>query len=89
MNRMRAKFFVTEKREVAQGQNLGAAGVHIKMSPVQSVPNKDALSGGDDALFGKYTPSGELNFFTTNLEAAAKLRIGVSYYLDFTEAPRD
>ncbi len=40
---------------------------------------------GEDSIFGKYTPSGSLEFLVSG-ESMAEFEAGKSYYADFTPA---
>lgn len=40
---------------------------------------------GEDSIFGKYTPSGNLEFMVS-AESCAEFEPGKAYYLDFTPA---
>ena len=73
---VRAKFVVISK---TPSNDL----VCVCLAPV-SVP-KDG-PGSEDALFGKWTPSGSINLGIANPAAAEALEVGKSYYVDFTPA---
>lgn len=40
----------------------------------------------ENRSFFKYTPGGDMRFFTVNTEAFNSFEIGKSYYVDFTPA---
>ena len=41
---------------------------------------------GENSIFGKYTPCGEIKMTLNNEEAAGQFAMNKEYYVDFTEA---
>lgn len=41
---------------------------------------------GENAVFGKYTPTASFDLTIKNPEVIANLKVGAEYYVDFTEA---
>lgn len=76
MPEVRAKFrcdTVTETR-FANG-----AQTDVNLVPVTS-------GAPENAIFGKYTPSGQIRMTINNPDAAAQFIPGQEYYVDFTKA---
>ena len=70
---MRAKFIVTSIEEFLSSKTA-------KLQPV-------ADGSDENKSFSKYTPSGELRInIDKDTPAADFLKVGKSYYMDFTEA---
>ena len=46
-----------------------------------------SYAGPDNDSWSKWTPQGEIKMTVTNPAAVEFLKIGKSYYVDFTEAP--
>ena len=44
-------------------------------------------NGGENGVWSKYTPSGQLKMNISNPGAFDRLRVGTEFYLDFTPAP--
>lgn len=42
----------------------------------------------ENQSFNKWTPSGELKIYVTNPQVIQEWKLGDSYYLDFTPAPK-
>jgi hypothetical protein len=76
---VRCKFRCHYKDEYKDANTGEVISATIKMSPVygDSEENKN---------FFKYTPGGELNFYTVNPTAAAQIEQGKEYYIDITLA---
>jgi len=62
-------------------QNVGTEHEYalIKMSPVSS-------GSKENEEFFKYTPGGDLCFYSVNLAAAAQIEQGKEYYIDISPA---
>lgn len=73
---VRAKFLITEKKEVQGGQ------FEIKANAVYGGSEEN------DKYFAA-TPSGELELGVLNASAAKQLVVGQEYYLDLTPAPTE
>lgn len=69
---VRCKFSCSFKRETEQGVDLSFAPVYTG-SP-------------ENEEFFKYTPGGNLSFYTVNKSAAAVFELGKEYYIDIKEA---
>lgn len=67
----RAMFRVVEKTELHDGYK-------IKLAPVMG-------GSEEEKAFFKYTPYGELTLGLIQPETAAKFKVGVNYYIDFSE----
>jgi hypothetical protein len=75
---VRAKFFVSEKREVGH-PNQPQNSEYIVLSPVTS-------GSAENESFYRYTPIGKIELGVMNPEAAAQFEVGKYYYIDFTKA---
>jgi hypothetical protein len=80
MERVRAKFWVTEINKVARGKDENPWTV-VKMQPVCSND-----PGSENKKFSEYTPVGSFQMSMTVLETAAFFELGEEYYLDFSKA---
>ena len=69
---VRAKFKVTD---IVPSENGG----NIKLSVVVG-------DGEENKKFFYFTPFGEINIGTVNIEALKEFEIGKEYYVDFTKA---
>jgi hypothetical protein len=76
---VRCKFRCHYKEECKDAKTGEVLSATIKMSPVYS-------ETGENKEFWKYTPGGELNFYTVNPAAAAKIEQGKEYYIDICPA---
>lgn len=81
MGTVRAKFFCSQKGEVASvpGTNDQNKYVNIVLSPVNG-------NSEENKQFFKYTPSGRIELSILNQAAAAQFEVGKEYYIDFTPA---
>lgn len=69
---MRCKVYCSYKQEANEG-------VHLHFTPV--------VEGSEEnKQFFRWTPGGQVMFYTVNKEAAAKFEHGKQYYVDFTPA---
>jgi hypothetical protein len=75
---VRCKFRCHLKEVYDAGTEREAA--TIKMSPVYG-------ESSENKAFYKYTPGGEINFYTINKAAADQIEQGKEYYIDIVEAP--
>lgn len=71
---VRAKFVVMSKTET-----VGPA-FEVELWPV-------ACGSPENEKFYRYTPGGKIHLATINPDAAAELRVGAEYFVDFSEAP--
>ncbi len=78
-----AKFECRQKTEQADSQSSNGLGYSIRFAAV----NRGDAAEGEDSVFGKYTPSGDLTMYVRNSDAAAQLVPGRNYYLTLEEAP--
>lgn len=69
---VRAKFKVCTITDYGNDQK------EVKLIPVRA-------DEGEDSIFGKYTPSGDMRMMILNPEAAAYFEVGASYYVDFSK----
>lgn len=76
---VRCKFRCHFKDEIKDPNTNEVISATIKMSPVYS-------ETGENKEFWKYTPGGELNFYTVNAKASAQIEQGKEYYIDISEA---
>lgn len=72
---VRAKFYVYKREEYSNADG----DVQVTLMPVQA-------KEGEDSIFGKYTPSGEIRMYIKNPAAAEQLTLGQKFYVDFTPA---
>lgn len=75
MEKVRAKFYVSK----IENQTYGEL---VVMNAVYSSKNNK-----EDNQFSEATPSGQLTMTISNPTAKGFLQEGMSYYLDFTQAP--
>ena len=76
---VRAKFLV---KTISESKHWDASKPNIKS--IELVP---VTSGSEEnKAFYAATPSGNINLFTINYDAASQFVIGAEYYLDFTPA---
>lgn len=84
---VRAKFYVQSKREVVADASTGALGWQIEMIAVwEGADDKGENIARENHIFSKATPSGRLEMFITNKDAADAFTAGHCHYLDFTHA---
>jgi hypothetical protein len=93
---VRAKFVCSgihqfpSSRETDGGKIEACIASKISMSAVYESPPQDSKDRGNAAvenrIFGRATPSAALEMTIMNDEAAAKFKVGKSYYLDFSPA---
>jgi hypothetical protein len=90
---VRCKFIVSSKTEAPTGgrtaeEPYGArVGWQIKMGAIWEGADADGKNiAKENHIFSDATPSGELTMFINNPEAAAALKTGECYYMDFTPA---
>jgi hypothetical protein len=76
MVRCKFRCHYKEEQKNTEGEVTAAT---IKMSPVYS-------ETGENKEFWKYTPCGDLSFYTVNPAAAAKIEQGKEYYIDISPA---
>lgn len=69
---VRAKFRVESRTETTNGHN-------VVLHPVTG-PSEE------NKQFWKWTPAGKLELYTINPDAAAQLKPGAEFYLDFVAA---
>lgn len=72
---VKAKFTVQQK--TAYGYSPDAC--EVKLVPVMAAE-------GEDSLFGKATPNGEIRMYITNPKAHEALELGLAYYVTFEKA---
>jgi len=77
--KVRCKFRCHYKEEFKNALTGKVESANIKMSPVYA-------ETGENKKFWDYTPGGELNFYTVNAEAAARVEQGKEYYIDIIPA---
>ena len=77
---VRAKFKVHKIESFAEPRNTGT----VYMAPVYGKTGGD---GEENSIFGKYTPSGQVQMNIQNPEAFKEFELGGCYYVDFTKAP--
>lgn len=59
--------------------------VDLRFVPVWAGANEDGNNACEEnAVFGRYTPSGEIRKTLHNPEAAAEYEVGATHYVDFT-----
>jgi len=80
---MRAKMVLMTITDRWQGKGAGGRFCELEWSPVTG---KDGEIE-EDKQFHKYTPSGSIKLTVDNPPLIEKLKLGQSYYVDFTEAP--
>ncbi|MEW7009502.1 hypothetical protein [Lentilitoribacter sp. EG35] len=73
---VRAKFFVKEVKHMQHSSNSEQL-AEIAMAPVYA-------DGEENAVWSKYTPSGELSMLITNEDAISQFELGGEYFLDIT-----
>lgn len=70
-----------------QPQKVGSEGYNtIQLGAVYAGYEKDK-ENGENAIFGKWTPSGEVRMSICNPAANEFFKEGKKYYITFTEAP--
>lgn len=79
VEKVRCKFWCNYKEECKNALTGKVESANIKMSPVYS-------ETGENKKYWDYTPGGELNFYTVNAEAAARIEQGKEYYIDIIPA---
>jgi hypothetical protein len=84
---VRAKFRCESKKDMQttiekDGKWIPGICTAVHMYPV---------TGGseENSIFGKATPSGQVDLTIFIPEAAAQFQVGKEYYVDFTEAPEN
>ena len=75
---VRCKFRCHFKEE-HKGIEGNIYGVSIKMHPAYG-------DSEENKKFWNYTPSGEINFYTTNINVANQIEQNKEYYIDITPA---
>lgn len=85
MKRVRCKLYVETIACFSDPRNTGS----VKLRPVwESKPGVDGNVCAENHVFGKYTPTGEVNLTILNPEAfatfAEALQKGIPFYVDFT-----
>lgn len=84
---VRAKFVCNSKEEVAYQSRYGTRGWRIKFGAVWQGTGADGRNAAvENHIFGDATPSGSMEIFIANPEAANQFSAGEMYYLDFTHA---
>ena len=74
---VRAKFYVHEIKPVIEGKP--EQGASIILNPVMS-------GSKENESFYNYSPWGQIELGTVNVEAVKQFEVGKEYYVDFTEA---
>jgi hypothetical protein len=64
-------------------QTDGSMGWNINFNAVYN--NKDGTHNEENAKFWKFTPAGNISFYTVNEEAAKAFKQGKYFYVDFVE----
>lgn len=80
VNKIRAKFRVSEVKNQYLGQHYDGVCAHISMTPVFDDGNEENKS------FSLATPQGNIELTITNPDAIKNFSLGESYYVDFTPA---
>jgi len=75
---IRCKFMVTEIAKLDKYCWNGEKSVPGERLIMTAVASKD----GENSIFGKVTPSGSIQFVTSNLD---KFELGAEYYVDFAK----
>lgn len=73
---VRCKFRCHFKEEHKDNEG-NVTGVNIKMHPAYG-------DNEENKRFWKYTPSGEISFYTNNIDAANQIEQNKEYYVDIT-----
>ncbi len=81
---VRTKFRVVDAGDIefngAPAKNIHLVGVY------DGQMGKDGNQCKENAIFGKYTPSAQIQMVITNPEASEKFKPGSFKYVDFTDA---
>ena len=93
---VRAKFVVCEinqfqaNKETDDNKTVACVAHKVRMAAVYESPPADSKDRGNAArenrIFGRATPSAQLEMTILNEAAAAHFKVGKSYYIDFTPA---
>jgi hypothetical protein len=78
------KFNTTGKEGIANGGDYGTCKVSFGAVWEGSTEKQQA---SENAVFGKWTPSGSISLSLANPAAADFFKPGKKYYVTFTEAP--
>lgn len=86
---VRCKFIVSSKREIPYTDATGYQALcwQIEMNAIwEGADAKGENIAKENHIFSKATPSGQLQMAIANPEAAAALKTGECFYMDFTPA---
>jgi hypothetical protein len=87
---VRCKFIVSSKLEMPYSDQTQIGRElcwQVKMNAIwEGADSNGANIARENHIFSKATPSGELTMTISNPEAAAALKTGQCYYMDFTPA---
>lgn len=84
---VRAKFVCNSKTEVASKSSYGELAWQIKLGAVWEGTDAEGKPATfENRIFSDATPSGSLDMFICNPEAAKQFTAGQCYYIDFTPA---